>query len=234
MVSPGGFLPGVTEANVLWQVKPRNRRIAEVLSMCGLVERAGQGMNRMFEECIKESKSLPDFSGTDEYQVSVSLRGNIQDPDFLRFLEQVGKESLTSYSTEDFLVLDLVRREQPISANLASHLQPLVEQGVIERVGSGRGTRHILSRRFYSFVGAKGAYTRKRGLDTETNKMMLLRHISDNRQDGSPLRELRQVLPALSYTKVQRLLQELKKGGLAHPVGRTKGARWYPGPRPSH
>ena len=47
----------------------RNRRIAEAFAKCGLVERSGQGANRMFEECIKRSKALPDFSGTDDFQL---------------------------------------------------------------------------------------------------------------------------------------------------------------------
>jgi ATP-dependent DNA helicase RecG len=56
IVSPGGFPPGITPENILCRQSPRNRRIAEALSRCGLVERSGQGVNRMFEECIKESK----------------------------------------------------------------------------------------------------------------------------------------------------------------------------------
>jgi Putative ATP-dependent DNA helicase recG C-terminal len=68
IVSPGGFPPGITPENILWRQSPRNRRIAEALSRCSLVERSGQGVNRMFEECIKESKPWPDFAGSDDYQ----------------------------------------------------------------------------------------------------------------------------------------------------------------------
>jgi ATP-dependent DNA helicase RecG len=90
IVSPGGFPPGITLENFLWRQAPRSRRIAEVFAKCGLVERSGQGLNRMFEECIKESKPQPNFAGTDDYQVSVTLRGEVQDARFLRFLERVG------------------------------------------------------------------------------------------------------------------------------------------------
>jgi hypothetical protein len=31
---------------------PRNRRLAEAFSRCGLVERSAQGMNRVFETCV--------------------------------------------------------------------------------------------------------------------------------------------------------------------------------------
>ena len=105
----------------------------------------------------------------------------------------------------------------------------LLEQGIIERVGRGRGVRLLLSRRFYRYIGKAGVYTRKRGLDRETNKELLLKHIQDNRNEGSQLKELVQVLPALSYVQVQKLLQDLRMNGQIHKIGNTKAARWYPG-----
>lgn len=62
IVSPGGLPPGITQENILWQQNPRNRRVAEVLSRCGLVERAGQGFDLIYRECISQSKPLPDLS----------------------------------------------------------------------------------------------------------------------------------------------------------------------------
>src|SRR5579875_3873692 len=186
LVSPGGFPPGINETNILDRQSPRNRRIAEVLQKCGLVERSGQGVNRMFEECIRESKPKPDFSGTDDHQVSVTLRGEVQDPRFLQFLEQVGR---------------------------------------------GRGTRYILSRKFYRFLGKRGVYTRKRGLDRETNKALLLKHIEDNQQEGSQLGELMQVLPALTRFQVQTLLRELKRDRRIASVGTRRAGRWFPASR---
>jgi ATP-dependent DNA helicase RecG len=229
VVSPGGFPPGITLENILWRQAPRNRRLAEAFAHCGLVERAGQGMNRIFEECIRESKPQPDFSQSDEYQVALTLHGEIQDPQFLRFLEQVGQERLTSFITQDFLLLDLVRREQPIPDLLRDRLPFLVDQGLIERAGRGRGVRYMLSRDLNAFLGQKGGYTRQRGLDRETNKALLLKHIQDNAQAGSRLQELRQVLPALSRTQVQVLLRELLAEGRTHLVGHTSSARWFPG-----
>ena len=62
--SPGGLPPGVTVNNILEIQSPRNRLIAEILSLSGLVERAGQGKNLIYESCVKEAKTLPDFKGT--------------------------------------------------------------------------------------------------------------------------------------------------------------------------
>ncbi len=227
IVSPGGFPPGITVENILTRQSPRNRRIAEAFAKCGLVERSGQGMNRMFEECIKESKPKPDFADSDAYQVAVQLRGDIQDVQFLRFIEQIGLERLATFNTDDFLALDMIHNEQPVSESLKARLPGLVDRGVIELLGRGRGTRYILSRRFYDFMGKKGVYTRKRGLDRETNKELLLKHINDHQSEGSQFQDLWQVLPSLTRNQVQSLLRELKAAGRVESIGHAKAARWY-------
>jgi ATP-dependent DNA helicase RecG len=142
--SPGGFPQGITPENILWRQDPRNRRIAEIFLKCGLVERTGQGADRIFEESIKQGKALPAFAHTDAYQVVLTLNGEIQDEQFLRFLEKVGKEILASFTTEDFLVLDYVHNERPRSQyppELKVRLMRLVDLGIVECIGRGRGAR---------------------------------------------------------------------------------------------
>lgn len=224
--SPGGFPPGITPENILWRQAPRNRRIAEVFAKCGLVERSGQGANRMFEECIKESKPAPDYSGSDDYQVFLTLRGDVQEPLFLRFLEKIGMEKLASFTTGDFLLLDCIHRDTPVPQEFSDRLHRLLDLGVIERAARGK---YILAGRFYSLAGKKGMYTRKRGLDRDTNKALLLKHIKDNRSIGSRLQELMQILPHLTVDQVKTLLREMKSVGTVHVIGRGNGARWYPG-----
>ena len=182
----------------------------------------------MYEQSIKQSKPLPDFAGSDEYQLHLVLRGDVQDVAFVRFLEKLGGERLASFGTHDFLVLDRVRNEQLIPDTLRERVDRLLKSGVIERLGQGKGTRLLLSRALYAAIGATGAYTRKRGLDHETSKALLVKHLSDSGNKGCPLGELQQVLPALSPSQVQRLMQELREEGRARLEGRRRWARWYP------
>ena len=228
ITSPGGFPAGVTPENVIWVQNPRNRRIADVLAKCGLVERAGQGFDLIYRECIRQGKPLPDFTHTDAHMVWVTLHGTIQDSDFLRFLEEIGQEVTASFDTEDFLAIDLVHREQPIPERLKARIGPLLESGVIERLGRGRGVRYLLSQRFYRFLGQPGVYTRKRGLDRETNKALLLKHVRDSQVHGAIFAECAQVLPSLSRRQVQGLLIELRAEGQVQLRGVKKGARWFP------
>jgi ATP-dependent DNA helicase RecG len=224
IISPGGFPPGITPENVLDRQSPRNRTIAEALELCGLVERSGQGMNRMFEESIKQGKPRPDFTGTDAYQVSVNLRGELQHPMFVRYLEKLGRERVESFNTQDFLVLDYAQRGEPVPEPLRSRVDRLVDVGAIERVGR----RVMLSRDLYAAMGQRGVYTRRKGLARDAQKELLLQHIRENPKDGCPLSELLEVLSNVSERKVKGLLQELKNESKIAPSGQRRWARWFP------
>lgn len=230
IVSPGGFPAGITAENILWRQSPRNRLLSEVLNKCGLVERSGQGVDLMFDTCIREGKPRPDFFGTDAYEVHLKLRGEIQDVSLLRFLEQVGKEKQFTFSTEDLLVLDLVHRDQRVSPELQERIPRLLSNGILERRSRAR---YIFSQHYYQLAGKQGEYTRKRGLNREENKTLLLKHIRFRGTKGAPASELRQVLTSADSTLIRDLLQEMKRDGLIHSRGKTRAARWYPGRPPS-
>jgi len=232
VVSPGGLPTGITPANILDQQNPRNRRLAEALAKCGLIERSGQGMNLMFESAIRQGKSLPSLAGTSSHEVRLTLHGAIVSPAFVRFIERLGEERLRSFSTYDFLALDHLRREQTLPDHLKLCLPGLIVAGAVESFGRGRGTRYMLARGLYAALGNKGGYTRRKGLDRGTNKALLLKHIEDNEATGAKMDEFRQVLPALGRSQIQVLLRELRAEGLIHKVGVTNAARWFPGAGP--
>jgi len=225
--SPGGFPLGITPENILDRQAPRNRRIAETFSRCGLVERSGQGMNLIFEESIRQGKLRPDFAGSDRYQVVLTLHGQVQDPRFVRFLEQIGREIQVSFDVHDFLLLDLVHREEPIPPDLHPRLRRLTEIGVVETIGRGRGARYLLARRFYATTGRRGVYTRRRGLDREQNKALLLKHLRETQSRGCAISELHQVVPNISRAMVKRLLDELRREGKVCMRGKQRWARWF-------
>lgn len=232
VVSPGGLPTGITPENILDEQNPRNRRLAEALARGGLIERSGQGMNLMFENAVRQGKHLPSFAGTAAHAVRLTLDGLVHSPAFVRFMEKLGDQTLHSFTTDDFLALDALHREQPLTPALRARLPGLVALGAVETVGRGKGVKHLLSRGFHAALGAKGVYTRKKGLDRNTNKALLLQHIEDNKHSGSKMDELQQVLPALSRSQIQVLLRELRKDGAVHSIGRTNGARWHPGTEP--
>ena len=223
--SPGGFPPEVTLENILDRQSPRNRRIADIFAKCGLVERSGQGMNLMFELSIKAAKALPDFKGTDRFHVALTLDGQVQDPKLLEMMEKIGEETLETFNTGDFLIVNNLHLGKGLPEVNKDRLERLLELGIIERTSR---KRFILGRRYYASVGQRGTYTRKKGLDRETNKALLLKHIRENAETGTRLEELQQVLPNLTRYQVQGLVRKLKQENLVAVEGTTRAAKWYP------
>ena len=223
--SPGSLPAGVTLANILDRQSPRNRRIAEVFALCGLVERSGQGMNLIYELSIKQAKPLPDFTGTDDYTVCITLNGLILDKRMLSLLNKIGNERLESLSTDDFLVINALFYEQKLPNNLRSRIKNLVDMGIVENAGRNK---YVLARGFYTATGKTGVYTRIIGLDRETNKELILKHIKQNGKKGTPLKELHQVLPGHARSQIQVLLRELRSEERIYVEGNTSAARWFP------
>ena len=222
--SPGGLPLGVTVENIIDRQAPRNRRIAELFALCGLVERSGQGMNLMVELSIKEAKALPDFTGTDDYFVKLTLNGLILDKRMLSVISSIGEERLAHLSTADFLVINALYHDQPLPEHLQARFSFLAEMGLVEQVGRGN---YVLARSLYNAVGQAGVHTRKVGLDRETNKELILSHLRKNGAAGAPLKEFLQVLPDKNRSQIQVLLRELRRDGYIYCEGRTSAAKWY-------
>ena len=228
--SPGGFPNGISIDNILDRQVPRNRRIAEILSLCGLVERSGQGMNIMFETSIKEAKSLPDFSGTDDSFVCLTLNGLVLDKKMLSLINKIGNERLGFLTTADFLAIDALYHDKTMNDSLRQRLKYLADIGIVEHIGRNK---YVLARSLYNAAGKPGVHTRIVGLDRETNKELLLKHIRENSPEGTSFMELQQVLPGQNRSQIQVLLRSLRKEGRIHCRGRTNGARWFIGPDPN-
>ena len=221
--SPGGLPYGITLENILNRQLPRNRRIAEMLALCGLVERSGQGMNLIYELSIKEAKQLPDFTGTDDNFVSITLNGVILDTKMLSLISRIRAERMETFSTGDFLVIHALYHGAPISDDLRPNCKRLTEIGIIEHIGRNK---YVLARGLYAAAGKAGVYTREVGLDRNTNKELLFSHIKQSGSQGTPFSELQQVLPGHSRSQLHSLLYDLRKEGRVNYRGKNRGAKW--------
>jgi ATP-dependent DNA helicase RecG len=228
VVSPGGLPTGITVKNILYQQNPRNRRLADTFARCGWVDRAGQGADRMFEECVLQGKELPDFTHTDAYQVFLTLHGEIDESGFLQFLLRIRDENICELVTQELLVLDFVRHERRVPVELRPWLRKLTGLGVLETHGRGRGTQYIFSPRLFSAPGRFEVDTRRGRLDRAKNRSLLLERVIANAGTGTRFVEFQcEVLPDLSRDQIQTLLKELKEDGLVFARGIKRAARWY-------
>lgn len=148
-------------------------------------------------------------------------------PSFVRFLERLGQNTLQHFSTWDFLTLDAIEKDTQLTPPMLTRVPRLIEVGAIETVGKGRSRKYLLARELYSSMGMAGVHTRKKGLDHETKKALLLKHLTAVAPNGSAISELQQVLPADSRSAVSRLLEELRESGEVELQGTRRWARWH-------
>ncbi|MBL0318812.1 MAG: hypothetical protein IPP74_05935 [Alphaproteobacteria bacterium] len=223
--NPGGFPEGITEANILDKQNPRNRRIAEAFEKCGLVERSGQGVDLMFSTAVIQSKPLPEYTGTDKHNVLLAIYGQIKNPEFLNFLEQVGSKTLASFTAHHLIVIDKVFEDKKLFEAERKYAKELVDLGILER--SSNQYKFILSQRFHDFMDRKGEYTRRKGLSKNHHLTLIEEHLRRNKKHGCPFDDFRQVLPHAEDRTIRYYLAVLKKSGKAECKGAGRNAKWY-------
>lgn len=222
--SPGGFLPEINPDNILNRQSPRNRRIAEVLALCGLVERSGQGVDLMFERAIRQSKPQPDYAESDEHTVVLTLGGRMLDPAFVRFLENYAPQDLDALGTDDWLALNRISQELPLGDSLSARTEHLLNQGLIVRASGGR---FILPIVYYKFHNREPTFRRLRGREEE--KEVVESHLQNYRIDGRSMAELTADFPDKVPKTIRRILTDLQEEGRAYSEGETRWTRYYPG-----
>jgi len=124
----------------------------------------------------------------------------------------------------DLVLLDDIRQGKRISADAHAEVERLKSEGVIEIVGRGRGTRYILSKRFYSFIGERGVYTRRKGLDTEEKKALIVKHLKEHGQ--GTIQEFEQIFPNLTREQINWLVRQLKEEKRIVRSGARRNAQW--------
>ena len=221
--SPGGLPSGITINNILSRQAPRNHLIANIFALCGLVERAGQGMNLIYELCIREAKALPDFDGTDSYFVCITLNGLITDEKLLLVFRKIDSNLLDSFSTEDYLVINSLYHTKKYPVNLRPQAKHLAEFGITEYIGNGK---YILSSKLFETAGELSNHIQPTIINRTAAKEIILSHIQSN-SSGTSLSEFQQILPHHSRSQIQKLLYELKSDGSIYTEGRANKARWY-------
>ncbi len=225
MTSPGGFPSGITADNLLTHQRPRNRLLAEAFARCGLVERSGQGADLMFELCLREAKRLPDFTGSDDYQVKLSIDGTVGDTGFIRFLDHAERGTGLHFDLPELrLLTDLYANREP-EGTPADAAERLLESDVV-RV-TPRGRFHLSSRFDERSGTAIATGGRPKDAERTARKDLLVQYLRNQGKVGASFADLCAAVPGATAAQVQHLLRELKEAGLIDHTGATKASRWF-------
>jgi len=171
--NPGGFPKGVTIDNILTvSSTPRSRLMTEILEKTGLVERSGQGVDKIYAITLSEGKADPDYTSSDMFQVSLTLRTEIIDRAFHVFINQYqNSDKEPKLGVEQIITLSKIRNG--IFQNLKLDiLVQLEKSGLIQKV-SGHTNRFILSDEYHQMVN-ESLKIGKRYLVKEIEQVLLI------------------------------------------------------------
>jgi ATP-dependent DNA helicase RecG len=230
--SPGGFPAGVTPANILRQVSPRNRLLTDVLGRLGYVERAGYGVDMMYEALLRLGKEPPWFI-PDELSVRVVIRDGTFDEPFVAFVQRRLRAGPPP-TLEQLLVLSHLKRHLGLDLGTAMRslqrneretgevLAGMVRQGLVERVGTGRAAVYQLTVETAEQIGVS---LLGRLLTPAEQEARVLEYV---REQGQIANRECQRLCGLSSNQAFRLLTRLVRAGRLQAVGEKRGRHYIP------
>lgn len=160
VINAGGFPKGVTIDNLLTTPSmPRNRLLADILAKTGIVERSGQGMDKIFLKTLSEGKPDPDYTESDDFNVTAILSATVKDKAFAIYVQSI-QQSLPEdkkLTVFDVMALCEVRDGKKVPSN-KQIAQKMEQMGFLEKHGKTNALHYILPRRYYEFAGDVAAY----------------------------------------------------------------------------
>lgn len=234
IASPGGFIEGVTMENLL-TVEPhgRNECLMNALKRIGLAEKAGRGVDRIFEGSLYYGRPLPDYTGSTSASVSVFMARSAPDESFMRMINEEHQRAGKRLSLRSLLVLDALRlQRRPTVADLSAQLhitdaatratvESLLESGLVEARGSSSGRSYVLDDKLYAQTGDKVGFVRQSDIDEVRHPELIMKLAK--LQGGSMTRRDVENLLHLHGKQAYRLLIKLVEDGDLIPVGRGRG-----------
>lgn len=216
--SPGGFPEGVNLENIINESKPRNKLIADTLYKCDFVEHFGTGVNLMYQKQLSVGKNPPDYSKSTQNRVVLNLDGTIKDMEFAKYVYRVANEKQKMLNDQELIVLSNIKDNKKIKAKQIAN--SLFELGLVEKVGYGK---YLLSKKYYDHANKKGEYTRRKGLDREAKKMLIVEHIRNYKKGY--MKDFIEVLKDTPRPTISKYLTELKNERRIELSGNPQAAR---------
>jgi ATP-dependent DNA helicase RecG len=237
VISPGGFVGGVEPTNILRHPPVRrNPLLANVLQTVGLVNRAGLGVDRIYDELLRLGKGMPRYSG-DEAHVRLTLPISTHLP----FASFVAEETRAGRQLEldDLIALRAVADRghldrwsaaqwlQSTEEDAAERLVSLRGRGYLVAQGRGRGTAYRLPRRLSDLIRGPGETDQDLPLDEEAVRLRVQAVLEERgRLTNAEVRRI----SGYSRTQAVRVMRDLVEQGLVTLVGRGRAAHYVGGP----
>jgi ATP-dependent DNA helicase RecG len=220
----GTFIEGTPQDFLTGEKTPRRYRnpfLVQAMVELGMIDSMGYGIHQMYRGQAARYFPLPDYDLSDPCAVRLTIYGSIVDPAYSRLLIQK-----TDISLMDVFALDRVQKNLAIDDAAARHLRKV---GLIE----GRKPNFHVSSKVAKVLSAKADYIRRRALDDEYCKKLILDYLQRfqpaTRQDLNSflMEKLGDVLTEKQkISKVGNLLTRLRRAGKIANSGSRKSPAW--------
>ena len=231
--NPGGFIEGINADNLL-DAEPhgRNPVLADAMKRIGLAERTGRGIDRIYEGSLLYGRLLPDYSQSTDSSVRLFIPRGLPDKAFVAMISEEQKRVGHSLPIYSLLILNVLKQLHQATLHEISQvlkreesrlkvvLETLVESGLVEALGNGRGRNYMLSSKAYGADKA-AAYVRQKGID-EIRYPELVLELA--RKQGEVRRADVVTLLHISAPRAYRLLRRLQEEGKLALHGKGAGA----------
>lgn len=236
--NPGGFIEGVNLKNLL-TVEPhgRNQTLANALKRIGLAERTGRGIDRIFEGSIVYGRPWPDYSESTSTTVKVFIQRAKPNIPFIKMIQEVSRKKGKSFSINSLLILSSIEFERKVDLNriiektnisesrVKSALYLLIEDGLVEEIGSNKNKKYILSKNVYRENLNTIAYVRQAGINIIRYDEMILK-LAKESKDGINREDVSQLLN-VNKDKAYQLLKKLTLSKELKLKGKGRGAKYH-------
>lgn len=234
--NPGGFIEGVSISNLLYaEPHGRNPVLADALKRIGLAERTGRGIDRIYEGSLLFGRLLPDYSESTERLVKLFIPKSLPDKAFVKMITEEQKKTGHSLSIHYLLVLNCLKTNHRStvseiaeeinsdSTRVKVAVESLVEMGLVEAKGTGRGRYYMLSSGVYKKSDNVVGYIRQTDIDKLRYEELIIKLA---RNQGYVTRGSVAELLNLSPPQAYRIILKLKNKGLLELNGKGKQAKY--------
>lgn len=233
--NPGGFVEGLTPANILRSPpRPRNPALADAFKRVGLVERTGRGVDRIYREVVRFGRPRPSYAQSDRTMVVLQIPAAEADLALLRRIIEAENEDV-KLPTTSLIALSVLRDLRRVDvdemgellnvdrAEAKAALEGLMEAGLVEPHGRTRSRTYTLAKRVYAEQGEVAGYERQVGPSAEAQADEVVAFV---REHGEAKRADIAKLCRLSPDQATRLLNRLVESGRLVREGERRGTRY--------
>ena len=238
VISPGGFIGGITPENVLRHPPVhRNELLARAFQAIGLVNRVGLGVDRIYEGLLALGKDVPHYSADEAH---VRLVVPLETHEGFALFIAGEKRRGGSFELDDLLILRALVRTSGLDRWSAARVLQLPEEEAAERLirlreagylvvrGRGRGASYSPRRDLADRLRGRAAVDAELPLDEEAVRLRILSLLRERGKLTNA--EIRRV-SGFNRTQVYRLVKSLETEGRVRFVGKGRGAHLVLGQR---